>query len=90
MIPFLRVGEQKAIFGVFGGGVTVPSSLTKHVCPDRRRVQTGGDGRGHDASSPASSLLSTVETGVGATAAFLISGWRLCDTQRQKKSVLYT
>lgn len=32
---------------------------------------------GDDASSPASSLLSTVETGVSASAAFLVSGWGL-------------
>lgn len=43
---------------------------------------------GHNASSPASSLLSTVETGVGTTAAFLISGWWLCNTHRQNKMLV--
>lgn len=34
---------------------------------------------------PVSSLLSTVETGVGTTAAFLITRWGLWNTQRQRK-----
>lgn len=48
-------------------------------------MQTGVGQRGHDASSPTSCLLSTVETGVGATAAFLISGRGLCNTKGQKE-----
>lgn len=49
-------------------------------------MQSGVGGRGHDASSPASSLLSTVETGVGATAAFLVGGWGLCNKGKKKVS----
>lgn len=37
---------------------------------------------------PVSSLLSTVETGVGTTAAFLITRWGLWNTQRQKKKTV--
>lgn len=37
---------------------------------------------------PVSSLLSTVETGVGTTAAFLITRWGLWNTQRQRKTGL--
>lgn len=33
------------------------------------------------------SLLSTVETGVGTAAAFLISGWGLCNTHTQTKQL---
>lgn len=78
--------DKETIFGVFWDGV--PSilfkpgmSLPRFV---ERRMQTGVGGRGHDAS-PASSLLSAVDTGVDTTAAFLVRGWGLYNTQRQQK-----
>lgn len=86
---------MKTIFGGVRGGnrVIIRSSVTCRVsvligrdC----RVQTGVGGRGRDASSPASSSsLYTVETGVGVTAAFLVSGRGLCDKGKiQIKSVI--
>lgn len=64
-----------------------PSSLSHHfsvlICREASADTCGGGGGlGHNASSPASSLPSTVEAGVGATAAFLVSGRGLCNTHR--------
>lgn len=84
---FYLLEDKETILGAFMGWSYGPSSLTQRVSVLIGREASAdrcGWGRGHDASSPASSLLSTVDTGVGAAAAFLVSGWGLWKTQRQK------
>lgn len=76
-ILFYLLKNKETVFGVFRGECIIVHPFPP-IRPDLSRDeyrQVWVDGHGHSASSPPSSLLPTVEAGVGATAAFLISGW---------------